>query len=117
MRNAIKACIKKTFICAIYFDYLVKRLTAENIEEGETMEKQFIKDILTMNPVAKKEAMVIGDKYRFTVLTDCLIRMEYQTDGLFVDEPTQSVICRDFPVREYRVIDKEESLEIVKYPA
>jgi len=77
------------------------------------MEKQFIKDILTMNPVAKKEAMVIGDKYRFTVLTDCLIRMEYQTDGLFVDEPTQSVICRDFPVREYRVIDKEESLEIV----
>ncbi len=68
---------------------------------------------LDMKPVARKEAMVIGDKYRFTILTDCLIRMEYQEEGLFVDEPTQTVICREFPVPEYRVIEKENFLEIV----
>lgn len=68
---------------------------------------------LNMKPIAKKEALVVGEKYRFTVLTDCLIRMEYQADGLFVDEPTQTVICRDFPVVDYRVVDKEDSLEIV----
>lgn len=68
---------------------------------------------LNMKPIAAKEAMVVGEKYRFTILTDCLIRMEYQEDGLFVDEPTQTVICRDFPVVDYRVIDKEDSLEIV----
>ncbi|MBO5461060.1 MAG: alpha-xylosidase [Ruminococcus sp.] len=66
-----------------------------------------------MKPQARKEAMVTGSNYRFTVLTDRLIRMEYQKDGLFVDEPTQTVICRDFPVPEYRVIDKEDILEIV----
>lgn len=68
---------------------------------------------LDMKPVARKEAMVIGDKYRFTILTDCLIRMEYQEEGLFVDEPTQTIICREFPVPEYRVIEKEDFLEIV----
>lgn len=68
---------------------------------------------LDLKPIAKSEAMVTGKQYRFTILTDCLVRMEYQEDGLFVDEPTQTVICRDFPVPEYRVIDKEDSLEIV----
>lgn len=77
------------------------------------MEKQRTSYTLNMKPLAKSEAMVVGEKYRFTILTDCLIRMEYQEDGLFVDEPTQTVICRDFPVVDFRVMDKEDSLEIV----
>jgi len=68
---------------------------------------------LTMHPQARNQAVVQGDKYRFTVLTDRLIRVEYQEDGRFVDEPTQTVICRDFPEVSYRVIDREDSLEIV----
>ena len=68
---------------------------------------------LTMNPVARKSAVVAGEKYRFTVLTDRLIRVEYQENGLFVDEPTQRVLCRDFPETPYRVIEKEDSLEII----
>lgn len=74
------------------------------------MQKDYM---LQMKPVARKEAIVAGEKYRFTVLTDRLIRMEYQEAGEFVDEPTQTVICRDFPVQEYRVIEQEDSLEIV----
>lgn len=77
------------------------------------MDNQSKKYVVDMKPVAPKEAMITGDKYRFTILTDCLIRMEYQQDGLFMDEPTQTVVCRDFPVVEYRVIEKEDSLEIV----
>lgn len=77
------------------------------------MEEQEKKYKLDIRPTANKEAMVVGDSYRFTVLTDCLIRMEYQEDGAFVDAPTQTVICREFPVVDYRVIDKEDSLEIV----
>lgn len=68
---------------------------------------------LEMHPAADPKAVVAGEKYRFTVLTDCLIRMEYQEAGRFVDEPTQRVICRDFPVPEFRVLDKGDSLEIV----
>ena len=68
---------------------------------------------LAMHPVARESAVISGDKYRFTVLTDRLIRVEYQEDGRFVDEPTKTVICRDFPEVSYRVIEKENSLEIV----
>lgn len=68
---------------------------------------------LDMKPAAGEKAMVTGGKYRFTILTECLIRMEYQEEGRFVDEPTQTVICREFPVPEYRVIEKADALEIV----
>ncbi len=68
---------------------------------------------LTMHPLAKPEAMVAGDTYRFTVLSNRMIRMEYQAEGNFVDEPTQTVICRDFPKVDFRVLDKGDSLEIV----
>ena len=67
---------------------------------------------LELKPLARPEAVVQGEKYRFTVLTDCLIRMEYQEEGRFVDESTKTVICRDFPVPRFRVIDREDSLEI-----
>ena len=68
---------------------------------------------LSMKPIARADAMVTGDRYRFTVLTDSLIRLEYQPEGRFVDEATQTVICRDFPEVNYRIIDKADSLEIV----
>lgn len=68
---------------------------------------------LSLKPLAQDNAMVVGEKYRFTVLTDSLIRVEYQEQGRFVDESTQRVICREFPKVSYRVIDQEDSLEIV----
>lgn len=58
-------------------------------------------------PQARKEAMVCGDKYRFTVLTPRLIRIEYNENGKFEDRATQSVICRDFEVPEFT--QKEEN--------
>ena len=42
------------------------------------MQKDYL---LQMKPAARKEAIVAGEQYRFTILTDCLIRMEYQEAG------------------------------------
>ena len=41
-----------------------------------------------MTPLASPEAMVLSDQARFTILTDRLIRMELDPDGLFDDRPT-----------------------------
>lgn len=68
---------------------------------------------LCLKPLARKDAMVVGEKYRFTILTDRLIRIEYQEEGRFVDEPTQRVICREFPKVSYRVIEQADCLEII----
>ena len=40
--------------------------------------------------------VVQGDKYRFTVLTTRMLRMEYAEDGVFEDRPTQIVWNRNF---------------------
>lgn len=58
------------------------------------------------------ENIVKGDKYRFTVLTERLIRMEYDKDGEFVDLASQTVFYRDFPKTEYSVIKKDGMVKI-----
>ena len=55
-----------------------------------------------VRPVALAENMVVGEKYRFTVLTDSLIRMEYAPMGVFEDRASQSVFYRDFPASSFR---------------
>lgn len=54
-----------------------------------------------VSPVAMAENVVAGEKYRFTVLTPSLIRMEYAPDGIFEDRASQSVFHRDFPKCEF----------------
>lgn len=62
---------------------------------------------------AEDTAIIQGEKYRFTVLTEEMIRLEYCEDGKFEDRATQCVIDRKFKVPEYQVIENEESLEII----
>lgn len=62
---------------------------------------------------AEDAAIIQGEKYRFTVLTEEMIRLEYCEDGQFEDRATQCVIDRKFKVPEYQVIENEESLEII----
>ena len=45
--------------------------------------------------------MVQGSRYRFTVLTPSLIRLEYSESGIFEDRASQSVFFRDFPEVEF----------------
>lgn len=74
-----------------------------------------MKDIykLKTSPICKEESIIKGENYRFTVLTPQMIRIEYSKTGIFEDRPTQTVINRDFEVPKFRVIDKDDSLEIV----
>ena len=69
-------------------------------------------DKLKLTPKSKKEAIVQGDKWRFTVLTENLIRLEYSEEGQFEDRATQTVINRDFDVPKYNVKDSEEKIVI-----
>ena len=63
-------------------------------------------------PIALKENQIIGEKYRITMLTEALIRLEYDEEGKFEDRATQMVFYRDFPQVDYRVIRKEDGIEV-----
>ena len=52
-----------------------------------------------------------GKDYRITVLTDRLIRLEYQRDGKFEDRLTRMVVNRDFDKVEY--IEKKTETGVV----
>ncbi|KAH8899028.1 glycoside hydrolase family 31 protein [Thozetella sp. PMI_491] len=67
-------------------------------------------------PKANPDAVVTGgagSKYRFTVLTDRLVRYEWSEDGGFEDRASTFAIFRDFPVPDFRVVDEEDNLEII----
>ena len=53
---------------------------------------------------------VSGDHYRFTVITNKMIRMEYQSAGQFEDATTQTVVNRDFGKPDFQVIRDQEGL-------
>lgn len=61
---------------------------------------------------AKTKAMIAGDHYRFTVLTERMLRMEYSESGVFRDQATQTVVCRDFDLPPFTVDENRERLEI-----
>ena len=65
------------------------------------------------NSVCNNKSIVQGDKYRFTVLTPQMIRLEYNEEGIFEDRPTQTVINREFEVPQFSLIDEEDNLEII----
>lgn len=64
-------------------------------------------------PVAHPEAIVLGDKWRFTVLTDGLLRYEWAEDGHFEDRASSFAINRELAVPEFYVWDRSHDLEIV----
>lgn len=65
-----------------------------------------VTDIWPIRPLAHPESVVLGGSYRITVLTDRLLRLEYEKEGNFCDTATQMALCREFPVPEFTVTDK-----------
>ena len=63
-------------------------------------------------PVALQQNLVTGEKYRFTVLTPSLIRMEFSPRGVFEDRASQSVFFRDFPENAFCTEKKDGLLSI-----
>ena len=64
------------------------------------------------HPLCAPESVVQGDKYRISVLTESLLRLEYAEDGLFEDRPTQMVFNRNFPAVKFRLVEREDELEL-----
>ena len=55
--------------------------------------------------------VIEGDYYRFTVLSPRLIRLEYNPNGMFLDNPTELALYRDFPACEFDLnLLKEQKL-------
>src|SRR6478609_9052085 len=64
-------------------------------------------------PVADPAAVIQGEKFRITVLTDGLLRLEYSGDGMFEDRASAFAVFRDLPVPRFRVIDGANHLEVL----
>jgi alpha-glucosidase (family GH31 glycosyl hydrolase) len=72
--------------------------------------KQFIMD--TSLGKANDKAIVKGKYYRITVLTDRLVRFEYNKNGIFEDKPTQFAINRIFDVPLFTLKEDNTYLEL-----
>ncbi len=59
-----------------------------------------------IRPMADERFTMKGDKYRFTVLTDRMLRLEYSEDGIFEDRATRLAFNRAFDTPEYEVYEE-----------
>lgn len=71
----------------------------------------FVKN--SKNLKAYDRNVIRGDKYRFTVLTPRLIRIEYSKNNTFENRATSLVVNRDFGKVSYTVSDTDLALTIV----
>ena len=65
---------------------------------------------LNCKPVCRPQAVIQGDGYRISVLTEALLRLEYSGNNQFEDRATQMVVNRDFPEVAYEGKESEEEL-------
>lgn len=65
------------------------------------------------NPLTLEENTAAGERYRISILTQGLIRLEYREDGCFEDRPSQMVLNRNFGPSKYRLIRNEKGIEII----
>lgn len=65
-------------------------------------------NLSTANP----ECIFQGNKYRITVLTERLVRLEYNENGFFEDKPTELVWYRNFNKPNFTVSETKNVLQI-----
>lgn len=64
------------------------------------------------NAISNDKAIFRGSKYRITILSERLIRFEYNEKGIFFDHPTEFARFRNFPVPEFQVEENDKTLVI-----
>lgn len=64
------------------------------------------------NALANPKSIIKGMKYRITILTERLVRLEYNEDGIFFDQPTNLIWFRNFEVPEFKIREDNRFLEI-----
>ncbi len=73
--------------------------------------EQFKFDINKSMP--NPESVFKGSKYRITVLTERLVRLEYNENGFFEDYPTEVVWYRNLPKPEFTVSETDSVIRII----
>ncbi len=51
--------------------------------------------------VSLYDAIIVGKRYRITILSDILVRLEYSAEGKFEDRPTEQILYRNFSVPRF----------------
>ena len=69
-------------------------------------------EIWNISPLAEEKAVIRGEGFRITVLTERLLRLEYDREERFRDTATQTVLCRRFPVPAFSVTEGERQLTL-----
>ncbi len=68
---------------------------------------------LATSPLARPESVVQGEHFRFTVLTERLLRLEYSPTGSFEDRASQVVLNRDLPTPDFKVFRDGERVQVI----
>ncbi|MBQ6893577.1 MAG: hypothetical protein IJN48_05160 [Clostridia bacterium] len=66
-----------------------------------------------MHPKADERFVVRGDKYRITVLTEQMLRLEYCDDGIFEDRATRLAFNRAFDTPHFETYRENGLLHVV----
>ncbi|MFV0249615.1 MAG: TIM-barrel domain-containing protein [Bacilli bacterium] len=64
------------------------------------------------NAKANQKNIIQGNKYRFTILTERLIRLEFNENGIFEDRPTVLILNRNTEPVNYNLKEDKRFLEI-----
>ncbi len=65
-----------------------------------------------MNPKADEKFVIKGERYRITVLTEQMLRLEYSEDGVFEDRATRLAFNRSFAQPEYTTYYEDGFLHV-----
>ena len=68
---------------------------------------KYFKETFAWNTDSKTpdEYIIIRNNVRFSLITDRLLRVEVDKKACFTDEPTQSIICRNFAKPEFKIVE------------
>lgn len=71
------------------------------------------KSVIDMNQAKMSEKSIFrGERYRISILTDRLVRFEYNPTGNFYDNPSQLVMFRNFETPKFDVKEDQAFLQI-----
>lgn len=67
---------------------------------------------LNINSKAKDENIIKGQKFRITILSELLIRFEYNENGIFEDRATEMVINRNLDKVNFEKVTMDNTIYI-----
>ena len=102
----------ENFCTGVYCQVACENLTISSCPSTSRTCCAMDKYTFPCEPVANPDSVVQGPTYRFTLLSDTVLRYEWSEDGNFEDRASAFAINRNFPAPEFTVSDTKHQLEI-----